>query len=362
MNKFFRLLAIPVVALAFFTSCDLINGDDFPSDQVKGAYVINYGTFGGDPGSISKFNDETNVLTNNYFSSQNDGLELVSNIQYAYTYKDSIYLIGNVKDQLITVNPLFQQTRNGVSEGLANPRYCVASGDYLYISCWGAAPDYTLMADSYIAKFNLKTNKVDGKINVPGGTEGLAISRGKLYVALNYVDSIAVINLKSDDLTYIATPAVSSYFVEDGNKNLYVSLVSTWSDFSTETGLGYINTSDDKLEKVYKLDGVSSDYGSIVASNTDQSKIYLLTAQYDENWNLTGAVSAFDVATGTFSTFINGILGPKGISVNPSNDQVYLFKAESAVEGGSMAIYQPNGTLVNEYAVGISPYMALFIE
>lgn len=362
MNKFFKLLALPLIAMACFTSCNIFDEDQYPSELVKGAYIINYGMFGGDAGSISKFDYKTDQIDNNYFSTQNDGLEMVSNLQYAYTYNDSIYLIGNTKDQLITLNPLFQQTRNGVTENLTNPRACIGSGDFLYISCMGANPDYDKMPNSYIAKFNIRTNKVEKNIALPGGPEGLAISNGKLYAAMNYCDSVAVVDLSTNAISYIVTPAVCSYFVEDANSNIYVSLVSTYSDFSTETGLGYIDTNTDKLEKVYKLDGVSSDYGSIITTNGDKSLIYVITAQYDENWNLTGAVSAFDVKTGTFSTFISGISGPKGINVNPANDNVYLFKAESVVEGGSMAIYQSNGTLIKEYATGICPSMALFLE
>lgn len=362
MNKLFTYLAFISLSLIVFASCQNGTEDLFPSELVKGAYIVGYGNYGEGGASISKYDYEENVFTNSYYLTQNEGFELLSNIQYAYEYKDSIYLLGNNTDQLLVVNPLFQQSMNGISEGIEKPRFCIADDNYLYISCWGASPDWSVMPDTYIAKFNVESQKVESKINLPGGPEGLTIVDGKLYAALNYVDSVAVINLEDDALSYIATPAVSSYFIKDENNNLYVTLLSTWSDFSTETGLGYINTANNVLEKTFPLAGVSTEYGSIISANSDLTKIYVLATQYDENWNLSGAVSVFDVASGTYAEMVSGISGPKGVSVNPNDDKVYLFTAENVTSGGQMKVYLPDGTLEQEFATGISPTMAIFLD
>ena len=363
MNKLFKLFILLLLVATVFTSCNPDGKDLFPSKLVKGAYLINYGNFGNGGASISKFDYENNEITNKYFYTQNEGLELLSNIQYAFEYKDSIYLLGNNSDQLIVVNPLFEQTRNGISGfGIENPRFCVADGDYLYISCWGANPDFSVMSETYIAKFNVNTQKIEGKIVVPGGPEGLAFANGKLYVALNYVDSIAVLDLDASQIGYIATPAVSSYFVKDENDNLYATQVNTWADPSTETGLAYINTSTNQYVKTYKLDGVSSEYGSILAINNDLSKIYVMASQYDENWNLSGALFQFDVASGLYSEFVTDISGPKGVSVNPVDGKIYVLTSESVTEGGSLGVYKEDGTLENVFATGISPIMTLFLN
>ena len=57
--------------------------------------------------------------------------------------------------------------------------------------------------------------------------------------------------------------------------NLYVTHVSTWTHFSAETGLAYINTSTDKIESAYALPNVSTEYGSMIRMNNDFSKIYV---------------------------------------------------------------------------------------
>lgn len=362
-----KLLNFSLILFAFWAliGCNSNEIDDpFPSELVEGCYIVNYGSYGKGGASISRYDYHNDVVTNFYNETQNGGNELLSNIQYAYAFNDSIYLIGNSSDQLITLNPFLRQTRNSVSEQLANPRFCVASGDYLYISCLGANPDWSKFPGSYIAKFNIKSNKVEKTISLPGGPEGMEVANGKLFVALNYKDSVGIIDLKSEVVSYISTPAVTSYFVKDKSENLYVTLVSTYNNFSTESGIGYINTKTSKLESTYKLENVSSNYGSVIQANDDFSKIYVITAAYDANWNLTGAVTEFNVASKVFNTknLVEGISGISGITVNPYDDNIYVFSAPTVTGAGKMDIYSSTGSLLKSHAVGASPIAAFFLE
>jgi hypothetical protein len=361
-----KLAFILILFSAFaFVACDNNTIEDpFPGELVEGCYIVNYGNYGSGGASISKYDYNTGEMTNFYNEQQNGGREFLSNIQYAYPYKDSIFLIGNSVDQLITMNPLLIQTKNGVTDQLNNPRFCVASGDYLYISCLGANPDWSKFPGSYIAKFNIKNNSVEKTIGLPGGPEGMEVANGKLFVALNYRDSIAVIDLKSEQISYIPTPAVTSYFVKDKSENLYVTLVSTYTNFSTETGLGYINTKTSKLESVYNIDNVSSSYGSVIQPNSAFTKIYVITSAYDANWNLTGAVKEFNVASKSFNTnnLVSGISGVSGIAVNPYDDNVYVFSAPTVTGAGKMDIYSSSGSLQKSHAAGASPIGAFFLE
>ena len=365
MKKFLKYFSVLFFALAVLSSCEKDEDPDlYPSELVKGAYIINYGNWGSGGASISKYDYNADELTNSYYQNQNEGFELLSNIQYAYSYDDQVFLIGNTTDKIITVDPLFVQSNNGVTDQIANPRACVAKGDYLYVSCWGANPDYDEMPDSYIAKYNMETMTVEETISVPGGPEGVEIANGKLYAALNYQNSVAVIDLDDNSVSYIQTPAVSSYFIEDNSGNLYVSLISTYSNSSDETGLGYINTTTDELTATYSLANVSTEYASIMAANRDKSKIYVISSAYDENWNLSGAVSVFDVATKTFSAenLISNISGPKGLTVNPDDGNIYLFTGETVTGAGLMKIYNTEGVLQDTKTVGASPTMAIFLD
>ncbi len=364
-NNFFYLTILFFSAVVL-GSCDKNNipDDPFPSEKIEGCYIVNYGSYGKGGATISKYDYKTDEMSNSFYQSQNGGSELLSNIQFVYHYEDSVFMMGNSSDQIITVNPLFKQSLNGVTDGVEKPRFCIADGDFLYISCWGANPDWSKMSDSYILKYNIITRNIHSKIALPGGPEGLEIANGKLYAALGFKDSVAIINLASAQVLYIPTPAVPSYFVKDKNNNLYVTLISTYSNPSTETGIGYINTSTDKIDATYKLDGVSSGYGSIIQANSDFSKIYLVTASYDANWNLTGAVSEFDVANKEFNDtpFVSNISGISGLAVNPKNSDVYIFASQSTTGVGLMKIYSSAGDFVKDFEVGASPNGAIFLD
>jgi PKD repeat protein len=324
-------------------------------------YIINYGDYSGDKTTISAYDLYDDEVTNNHYKNVN-GVDMISNVQYAYDFNNNIYFLGNSADQLFWVdNKTFVQTENAITTDIVKPRYCVGNGDYLYVSCWGGDiwADETL---SYIAKVNISTNAVEGKIALSGGPEGLAIANGKLYAALNYKDSVAVVDLSSEAISYIETPAVSSFFVKDGNHNLYVSLVSTYSDYSDKTGLGYINTTTDKLEVTYDLAGVSTSYVNIMAANSNFSKIYVMTTVYDANWNLSGAVATFDVSSKSFESnnLVEGISGINGIAFY--NDKVFCFLAESVTGNGLAKTYSEDGIFVKEYETGIAPFMMLSVE
>lgn len=354
-NKFILLLLLAVSVFAF-VSC---NKDDVPTETTPAySYILNYGDYNGTKGSVSAFNTENDTVTNNYFKAIN-GVDIISNVQYAYQFRNKVYFMGNNADEVFFVDDeTFMQTENAISADIVKPRYCVGKDDYLYVSCWGGDIwlDNTL---SYIAKVNVTTNSVEEKIELPGGAEGLALVNNKIYAALNYKDSIAIIDLNTNAISYIETPTTSSYFLKDRENNLYVSFVSY--NPGAEVGLAYINTTTDVLEATYSLPGISASYVNILAANSDFSKLYVMTSAFDENWNLSGAVATFDTNTKSFvSNLVEGISGMNGIAFK--NDKVFCFLSENVTGNGLARSYNTEGTFVKEYETGIAPFMMLDVE
>jgi uncharacterized protein YpmB len=359
--KRISIISFTLALVACFASCK--KDEVVPEIYYGSNYIINYGSYSGDKGEISVLNVKDTSVSNSYYKSIND-VDLVSNIQYAYNTNGKIYFMGNNADQVFYVDEkTFEQTANGISgTDLIKPRYCVATDNMMFVSCWGGDvwDDPNL---SFITCIDLNTNTVVDKISLPGGPEGLAISNGKLYAALNYEKKIAVINLSNKAISYINAPAVSSYFVKDKNNNLYVSLVSTYSTTADQEGIGYINTQTDAMT-VYELSGVSTSYVNILGLNKDQSKLYVMTSAYDINWDLSGAISVFDTQSKTFSStkLVSGITGLNGFSVNQQNDDIYYFVSESSTANGKMVAIKSDGTLMKEFETGISPFMMLTVN
>lgn len=342
---------------------DPITGDTTATPVSQNCYIINYGSYGKGGSSISRYDFEADVMYNNFNKTQNGGIEFTSNIQSASAYNNELYFMGNSPDQVFNVDKYMIQAKNGVTADIEKPRFSVGYGNYLYISCWGANPDWNLMPGSYIAKFNINTRTVEQKISLPGGPEGLEIANGKLYAALNYKDSVAVINLSNNAVSYIATPAVCSYFLKDKSNNLYVSLISTYSDYSLNTGLGYINTNTDVLATTYQLADVSTEYASIMAANSDFSKIYIISAAYDSNWVMQGSVNVFDTNSKTYTkNIITNLSGPKGLTINPKTNDLYVMTSEGSTVPGLLKIYNATGGFKKQHSVGLSPGFAFFQE
>jgi hypothetical protein len=364
-TKLFKLSGRFIWSLALIgamtlNACSEDDNNDEPefNKDIPGAYFFNFGSFGNGGASVTRYDFRKDKITNKYFERQNPGITINSNIQYANLHNDTIYLMGNTSDEIISLDKYFNPTGNAVREGIEKPRFFVGQGDYLYISCWGSDADFNVMPGSYIAVYNTRTRKVEDKIALPGGPEGLALANGKLYAAINFKPQVAVIDLTTEVIDYIDLPAVSSYFQKDAEGNLYVTLVSTHSNKSDKAGLGYINTTTDELENNYVLEGVSSTYSSILSASSDLNTLYLTAAE----WGELGAIFSFDPASGEFSEFIGNLTGAQGVVVNPINNDFYVLLAASATEAGSVSIYNANGDHQKNITVGISPYWALFLD
>ena len=208
--------------------------------------------------------------------------------------------------------------------------------------------------------------KLKKTIDVAGGPEGMEIANGKLYCALNYVNKIAVMDLATEEIKFIETSSVTSYFLKDDSNNLYVSLLSTYSNASSTTGLGYINTSTDAIESIYTLPSVSTNYSSIMSFNADKSKIYVCASSWVEetpdNWVQKGGLFDFDVASKEFGStaLVASIDGLNAVSVNPKTNDIYVLISQSATSTGELKVYNAAGEFQANYPTGIAPGWVLY--
>ncbi|MBP5134186.1 MAG: hypothetical protein ILP24_00270 [Paludibacteraceae bacterium] len=357
-----KFLSWAFIALTMFsfTACDDDDEKEKVDNDLKGnvALIANYGMFNGGNGEFTAYNISKDIVFDNVYQSIN-GVEFNSKIQHMALYNNNLYIVSNSGDKIDIINAQsLKQEMNPITD-VENPRFIVVDGNTAYVSCYGATPDFSTMADSYIAKIDLNSNTVVKKIEVPGGPEGLAIANGKLYAAINYANYVAVVNLLTDEVSYIEMPAVTSYFAADDADNLYVTMVSTYSNPTTEDGIAYINTQDNSVE-TYTFNGISSTYASTIAFNADKTALFVATATYDKNWNLSGSVQKFDIANKTFSTFADNISGINGVSVNPFNDDVYVLKSPDATTAGEVDIYGSDKQKKKTITAGLSPYWVIF--
>jgi hypothetical protein len=357
MKKLFKLLPFLLAAATLLVSCN--DDDDIDQDlssETKGAYILNYGGYEAGTSSITKYDYDTDELTEFYFQNQNGFSKINSAPQYAYHYEGHIYFMNNSPDNILVTDELFV-AQDTITADIVKPRNCVGYGDYLYVACWGGDV-WTDISISYIAKINLKTNTVEKKIALPGGSESVQIANGKLYAALGYKHAVAVMDLSTEEISYITTTENCSYLLKDKNDNLYVSLVSYES--GDGTGLAYINTTTDEIT-FYPLKNVSSAYASVFALSKDESEIYVIASV---GYPAVGGVKVFDTESKEFEEepFVDGITGINGVSVNPVDGKIYLFISNGATTDGEMKIYSAEGVEETVKPLGAAPAWALFLD
>lgn len=323
------------------------------------SYVVNYGSYGGDKSTITAFDKYADELQNGYYKTVN-GVDMVSNVQYAYNYKGNIYFLNNNADGISWVDAKsFEQTSNAIADDFVKPRHCIGYGDYLYVSCYGGDA-WTDVSLGYIAKFNLNTKSVE-KNDMPGGPEGLEIVDGKLYVALRYGKRIASIDLATEAVSQFDVAGQPVFFEKDPQNNLYVVITRNWDDYETQTGVGYFNTQTNTLESTYPVEGIGNTYDNVIDANSDFTKLYVsFTTSTDyTTWVSTGSIGVFDVSNKQFESenLVDGIVGNNGVQV--MGDKVFSFVSESTTSNGKAVTYTTDGAKVKEYETGISPIMLL---
>ena len=76
------------------------------------AYIVNAGSWSGGKSTITAYNKYSDEVTNGYYKAVN-GVDIVSNFQFAYNYNGNIYFMGNESDEITWVNnKTFIQSEN----------------------------------------------------------------------------------------------------------------------------------------------------------------------------------------------------------------------------------------------------------
>ncbi|MCK5135215.1 MAG: hypothetical protein KAR19_05460 [Bacteroidales bacterium] len=350
------MLFVALFATAF-VSCETENP---PPEKIfnKVAYVTNYGSYSGSKSEISIYDTDSSLITHDAYKAANS-VDFTSNIESMSIHEDIAYFMSNNGDKIDIVDAkTLQASVNPISTDITKPRYFAADGNIAYISCWGDVDDWNVMANSYIAKIDLSTKTV-AKIALPGGPEGVTIIGNKLYAALTTTKKIAVIDLSSNDISYINTLAIPYHFVVDDAGYLWASMVSTYTVpvGLDSVGLTQIDPANNEVLANVNFSSIGSN--GFIHISSDKKTVYALGK---EAWPGTASsIYSIDVSSQTLSSsaLVSGE-SFNGFGVNPENDNIYVLISPSATENGSLKIYNSSGSLIDEEVTGISPKHVVF--
>lgn len=358
MRKIRNFMFFVALTATVFVSCTKDDDVDPSKEYTKVAYIVNYGSYSGSKSEISIYDTDSSSITHNAYNAANS-VDFTSNIESMSIHEDIAYFMSNNGDKIDIVDAkTIQVSVNPISTDITKPRYFAADGNTAYISCWGDVNDWSVMANSYIAKIDLTTNTVT-KIALPGGPEGVIIIGNKLYAALTTTKKIAVIDLLSNDISYINTLAIPYHFVVDDDGYLWASMVST---YTVPVGLDSVGlTQIDPANNTVLANVNFSSIGSngFIHISSDKKTVYALGK---EAWPGTASsIYSIDVTSHTLSSSAL-ISGEKfnGFGVNPENDNIYILISPGATENGSLKIYNSAGSLLDEEETGVSPKHVVF--
>lgn len=175
MKKSNRLLQILLVFALFITACSKDeNFNDLDFKTLKGLYIINEGIFTQGNTSISFYDFETDLVTNDIFETINQ--RPLGDVAHSITFHDGKgYIVVNNSSKIEVVDSASLKSIRSI-EGFASPRTIKFYGNKAYV---------TDLYSNSIHVLDAQTLAKKSSISVAGSTEDILEYNGKLFVAVN---------------------------------------------------------------------------------------------------------------------------------------------------------------------------------
>ncbi len=349
--KSINLLSVAIffISALLFQSCDK---DNIESKGIYdgGIFISNEGNFGDANGSVSFYSLAGDSVVNNIFEKINNRT-LGDVVQSMSIFNDKAYICVNASNKIEIANK-YSFVELGVIDELPMVRHFMAFNENKgYATVWGDGGQLKVL--------NLSTNTVSKSIDVGSGPEKMAIVSNKLYVAnsggFGQDNTISVINTETDELLKTITLDADNPIdiVNNGNGTLSVLCTgraiydANWTVIDhTPAKLVKINTLTDETENTIVI--FDEQHPTNLEISNDGSSLY-----YGAGFGFNGI---YKINISTLAVPVNPIISKYFYGFNvQSNDEIYATEASSFTDNGVLYRYKADGSLINEYTVGIAP-------
>ncbi|ACF14570.1 conserved hypothetical protein [Chloroherpeton thalassium ATCC 35110] len=358
------LKVLSLLLIFAFAGCD---DDDCPTQECStttcagadAALVLSEGNYESNNSTLTHYDMETNVATQNYFE-QRIGRLLGDTGNDMILVDNILYIVVNNSNKLEVVDTdtwtsLAKITLEKDESG-SSPREIVEYNGKLFISNFNGYVAVVDTANSY-------GNEIEW-IQVGTQPNGITVLDGKIYVANSNYDngynpgSISVI----DPTTLTVTQTLSdigvniSSIATDDYGDLYVISKGNYSDASAN--LYVVNPTTGAITKTFDITAQS------IAIHGDVG--YVSVGGYDANWNYVASIYKIDVEADTVMTedFIesSNFQTLYGLNVDPNTGDIYCLDALDYSVSGTVTVFDEDGQQTTSFKSGVNPCKVLFLE
>ncbi len=362
LKNIHRLVLITLLAGSVLSACK--KADEKP--LVTGNVIVaNEGAFGKDNASVVFFDPSLKIASGNVFGTSNAGVTLGGSLNSIYSSGGRAFLAvqtssaANDKIEVadITTMKSIASVKGEGANKMIIPRNCVAVGNQLYVTNWGAYDASFNNPNSYILVVDLTTYNITAKISVPNGADALLYIGNELYVAQSQGTGISVINTASNTVsTTIAVPLGPKQMLLDKDGKIWVVCNGNFS--APAKKIVRINPVSKAIEQTLDMVANNQSLSGSIAMNPSKDKIYLRTSEAFPSKK--SFMYTLDLASNVFSGVFIEKESIYSFGVDPLDGTIYLGIAPNFSNNGTVVRFKPDGTEQDNFTAGIAPRAFLF--
>lgn len=334
-----KSLAVLAVLAFVFSSCKKEPDPAepvLPAQNTGGVFITCEGNFQSGNAVLSYFNFDNEQVTADVFNSVNS-MALGDVCQSMCIFNGKGYIVVNNSGKIEVINPN-NFARLTTINGLSSPRY------FLPVDSSKA-----FVTDLYANQINivdLTNNSLAGIIPLNGWTEELALVNGTVYVTneesncIFLVDPVAQQVVDSISISY-----ASNSLRADANGKLWVLCGGDITN-SIPGALHRINPATQQVEASFPFPAGQTPW-KLRMNSTGDTLYFLNGGVY--------RMAITDAGLPSSAFIVQGSANFYGLGIDPASHLIYVSDAIDYVQPGLVLRYRPDGTLVNQFHVGITP-------